>query len=458
MFSHFGTDDEAEEAQAAIGDIGGPGAIVPVDHVQEMLARAGVGSGGESSRTHDPVTQTKAGDLNRLLSFDSPILSRPATFASRPLTARSPKQETQRSLEGRREGTWAEDEKHPQLTLTLDADTHREAGPGTPERLFPETPQGPLTRQSLIVDAEEKVDGMDAESMRRLSRSPTLILRSHGPLPPLSPSVPSLIAEPTGFLTGAGPVNVSTRGFLGRLARNIERSKAKKAEKDRLEEMEKLKQRSSRSATRRSSQVRPEGSRISEEASSPLGSRPHSKRGSFSAHASGNGGTTERRLELERLSNEPAEPLEDDTACAERLKVQFELQRSHEEKKEAEDTKKDDGEEEVKEEYRPTLVIPLDAATAETTHVEAFTMPQDDVKEAAAPSDSSTAAILSLSSSTDREHLLPHGPSSDLLDYGLSPLLSPLLGTIPKSPATLASSVVLLPPLPCQTGPPASFP
>ena len=64
----------------------------------------------------------------------------------------------------------------------------------------------------------------------------------------LLPAIPSVIASPTGFLTGLAPVNVSSRSFLGRLARNIERSKAKKAERERLEELEKLKTTRSRSA------------------------------------------------------------------------------------------------------------------------------------------------------------------------------------------------------------------
>ena len=296
MFSHFGTDEQEEEDRqddekhAAQN----PGQVAPVDHVQAMLARAGVVSGlaSDAHHTDEHSSLDTRPDLQRLTSFptDSPGLSRPHTFISRPVTAR---QNTERRLgdvgeEGGGVGRWVEDGakggtpkgKAALSTATgfISLDTSG-ANEGTIALLPSHKPLTPLNRQLASArrayQSERKTESGNGSAENTPQTHRRSISLSHKPptsLPPLSipptishidstqtsphitfataPTTPLRI-NPTGFLAGGSPMAVSSKGFLGRLARNIERSKREKAEKERAAAVEKLEKAkaASRSAT-----------------------------------------------------------------------------------------------------------------------------------------------------------------------------------------------------------------
>ena len=302
MFSHFGADDadnDADQGTQRVGaaDAVGQGrsaAVVPIDHVQQMLNRAGVGGGGSGPQTLDESSHGANG-INRLQSFDSPILTRPATFVSRPATARTP---SRRAVQWTG-GTAAGADEVTRVDGWVD-DEGVTAADGSPVglRSEPALPNAGLPSQPNTARGEEKA-----------SPRPDSPGMYDTPSPQSGTARPELVIHhPTGFLTGSAPLGISSKGFLGRLARNIERSKRLKAEQDREKELEKIKARSrSATASRRGSRkasAADAGERNSI-VRSLVGVGGESARGSFSAmpDAGGSGGSTERRA-TERTARE----------------------------------------------------------------------------------------------------------------------------------------------------------
>ena len=303
MFSHFGTDEQEEEDRAEDEKHAAQqsGVVVPVDHVQAMLARAGVVSGltSDGNQTDEQSSLDTRQDVHRLASFptDSPGLSRPLTFMSRPATAR---QGTERRLVDSGEGgaggvgRWVEDGvkggtpkgKVALSTATgfisLDTSGVMEGTvallpvtqPGGSNKSLPSANRQ-LASARRAHKSERKIDGDNGsagDTPPAHHRSISLSTKPPATLPPLSipptvshsgstPTSPHITfannpasplrLNPTGFLIGGSPTAVSTKGFLGRLARNIERSKREKAEKERAVAVEKLEKAkaASRSAT-----------------------------------------------------------------------------------------------------------------------------------------------------------------------------------------------------------------
>ena len=529
MFSHFGTDD-ASDARADDDDSPSQ-AVAPIDNVQAMLARAGVasnvGASGmseeASSLQPEPQTMTKGGggpELNRLLSFGgeggSPILSRPATFFSRPMTAGTPKRPGTAGggLEesGRTEGWMEVEEKAQQpmpgkgsIILTLDA-LGLNAGHRPSSSLLPDTSQA----QPLPPPVEEGKEEAEERGQRLMSSlvssdSPRLIdtpVQPHRPaylpplqtassppsasptLPPRSPLIPSALTDPTGFLPNNSPIHITGTGFLGRLARNIERSKVKRAERERREEVEKLRsQRGSRSVTRRTSADTSkvgggsEGREGAGEGSTARGSVSGGARGEERGGGLISRPSTARRRgeELERLEREfnaehserrDGEGAEGEGEERQRLRVQFELQRSRE------------GSDEMME---------GSGEAKEVTEVEAFTMlprkdsapppPPDDSKEGAACSPSPVLPPHVLPPLAVIPPLPPPSPTSAVVRPAVQPptpsprrqlnLVTPPArpqSPISPLPALLSPSPASLPPLiprpliPSPTSPPISPP
>ena len=353
MFSHFGTDEQEEEDRQQDEKLAAQqsGVVAPVDHVQAMLARAGVVSGlaSDVQPTDEHSSLDTRADVQRLASFqtDSPALSRPLTFVSRPVTAR---QGTERRLGDVGEagaggvGGWLEDGvkggtpkgKTPLATVTgfISLDTTGGSNDGTVALLASPQPGSnkPLTPASRQLasarrayQSERKIEGDSGSAESTPHTHRRSISLSHKPpatLPPLSipptishsdsgqtsphitfattaPASPLRI-NPTGFLTGTSPMAVSTKGFLGRLARNIERSKRDKAEKERAVVVEKLEK---AKAASRSATASRRASRKSFVSASPHDSL-NAKRASWSVKHNRDGETEVKSAELTARSRD----------------------------------------------------------------------------------------------------------------------------------------------------------
>ena len=503
MFSHFGTDEQEEEDRQEDDKRAAQQTayVAPVDHVQAMLARAGVVSNlaSDTNHTDEHSSLDTRPDVQRLASFpfqtDSPGLSRPLTFISRPTTAR---QGTERRLGEVGEeaagcvGRWVEDggksgtpKGKPALaTATGFISLDTSAGIEGTVALLPSHQPGskpltPANRQLASArrayQSERKPDGGNGSTEGTPHAHRRSISASHKPpttLPPLSipPTVNQtdsgqtsphitfatslespLRLNPTGFLTGSSPTTVSTKGFLGRLARNIERSKREKAEKERKEAVEKLEK---AKAASRSATASRRASRKSFVSSSPHDSL-NAKRASWSMKHNREGETDLRSEQLTARS--PGDKTEEDRRGVEELtdhgaanevRGQWVLREqkddngdmrlpclpqqddSKEEKAEKEEEERKEGMEEVQDRGDKVEVWATSVSSAGSDH------PEEERK---------------LPDSPARDHLRPSAPSFSNSESGdtVQPFIaspSAPFNIVRLSPAASMSSV-MLPPL-----------